>query len=57
MKRYIRRAMTMGIVSAVLALSGCGERTGRDPGEISVGNQHMEASVHDPSIVKDGERI
>ena len=56
MKKYIGRILIMEIAAAVLVLSGCGEKNDGDVQKIFVGNQHMEASVHDPSIVKDGER-
>lgn len=38
-----------------LLLTGCGELQGKDASEIDLGNQALGISVHDPSIVKEGD--
>ena len=44
--------LTAIITGSVCLLSGCGIEEGKALKEISVGNQAMDVSVHDPSIVK-----
>ena len=40
------------LIGTVLMLVGCRMEKGKKPEELSVGNQVMGVSVHDPSIVK-----
>ena len=39
------------LIGTVLMLVGCRMEKGKKPEELSVGNQVMGVSVHDPSIV------